>query len=60
VKAIDGHNVTLYGWRNLEVEITNYVGNIWIHQLAAEAVNMIEYNLILGIDWLEAINPDIN
>jgi hypothetical protein len=21
---------------------------------------MIKYNLILGIDWLEAINPDIN
>jgi hypothetical protein len=60
VKAINGHNVTSYGWRNLEVEITNYAGNIRIHQLAAEAVNIIEYDLILGMDWLEAVNPDIN
>jgi hypothetical protein len=60
VKAIDGHNVTSYGRRNLEVKITDCVGNIWIHQLAVEAVNMIEYNLILGMDWLEAVNPDIN
>jgi hypothetical protein len=60
VKAIDGHNVTLYSQRNLEVEITDYAGNIQIYQLAAEAVNMIKYNLILGIDWLEAVNPDIN
>jgi hypothetical protein len=60
VKAINGHNVTLYSRRNLEVKITNCVGNIWIYQLAAEAVNMIKYNLILGMDWLEAVNPDIN
>jgi hypothetical protein len=60
VKAIDGHNITLYGWRNLEVEITDCAGNIQIHQLAVEVVNMIKYNLILGIDWLEAVNPDIN
>jgi hypothetical protein len=31
VKAIDGHNVTSYGRRNLEVEITDCAGNIWIH-----------------------------
>ena len=57
--AVDGHQITIYGIYNLKIKAKdnhNITRNI---KPAFYATNMTYYNIILGLAWLDYVNPDI-
>ena len=60
VTAVDGHKIQSYGSRNLDLELTDASGTRRRQKLALEAVDMSGYEAILGHDWLQQANPDID
>jgi hypothetical protein len=60
VHAVDGHQITAYGSHSLFIRAadTNGFTREGVHQ--TEAVELAGYDLILGMPWLQAINPDID
>jgi hypothetical protein len=58
--AIDGHQITIYGTYNLKIKTKdnhNITRNI---KPAFYATNITHYNIILGLAWLDYVNPDIH
>ena len=60
VIAMDGHTVYSYGSHELDSELRDSRGIVRSHVLSCEAVKMTGYDLIIGFDWLEAVNPEID
>jgi hypothetical protein len=57
--AVDGHQITIYGTYNLRIKAKdnyNITRNI---KPAFYITNMTHYNVILGLTWLDYVNPDI-
>lgn len=60
VTAVDGHQIKSYGSRDMELQLTDASGAMRDEDVTCEAVNMQGYDMILGYDWLQHANPDIN
>ena len=60
VTAVDGHQIKSYGSRDMELQLTDALGAMRDEDVTCEAVNMQGYDMILGYDWLQHANPDIN
>ena len=56
IQAIDGHTVNSYSHRVLTCELSDSEGMLGTHQIFCEAVDISGYELILGYDWLKAVN----
>jgi hypothetical protein len=57
--AIDGHQITIYGTYNLKIKIKNNHNITRSTKPAFYATNMTYYDIILGLAWLDYVNPDI-
>ncbi|KAJ5758763.1 hypothetical protein N7520_005919 [Penicillium odoratum] len=60
VEAIDGHRIQSYGSRRITLELADSEGNKKKHTGIFEAVDMQGFDLILGYDWLQLVNPEID
>jgi Reverse transcriptase (RNA-dependent DNA polymerase). len=60
VKALDGHEISAYGHRILEVIAEDNNGMRRTQSHGFEAVDIEGYDAILGYPWLQEINPDPN
>jgi hypothetical protein len=59
VIAMDGHDVQSYGAHDLDLEMRDSAGVVRNHELTCEAVDMSGFDMIIGMDWLTDVNPDI-
>jgi hypothetical protein len=57
--AIDGHQITIYKIHNLRIKTKNDYNITRSTKPAFYATNMVYYNIILGLAWLDYVNPDI-
>jgi hypothetical protein len=60
VTAVDGHQIKSYGSRDMELQLTDASGAMRNEDVTCEAVKIQGYVIILGYDWLQHANPDIN
>jgi hypothetical protein len=58
--AVDGHQITIYGTYNLKIKAKNDHNIIRSTKLAFYVTDMTYYNVILGLAWLDYVNPDIH
>jgi hypothetical protein len=57
--AVDGHQITIYGTYNLRIKAKDDYNITRSTKSAFYAMNMTYYNVILGLAWLDYVNPDI-
>jgi hypothetical protein len=58
--AVDGHQITIYETYNLRIKVKDNYNITRSNKPAFYATNMIYYNVILGLAWLDYVNPDIH
>jgi hypothetical protein len=57
--AVDGHQITIYGTYNLRIKAKDNYNITQNIKPAFYITNMTHYNVILGLAWLDYVNPDI-
>ena len=57
--AVDGHPITIYREHTLDVEARDRHGQLAVTRLRPLATNFKGFDLILGMPWLKAVDPDI-
>jgi hypothetical protein len=57
--AVNGHQITIYGAHDLEIKIKDNYNIIRSTRRMFYVINMTYYNIILGLAWLDYVNPDI-
>ena len=60
VEAVDGRKIPSYGSRDVQLRLADRNGTRRVINMSCEAVDMTVYDLILGMDWLRSVNPDID
>lgn len=60
VEAIDGHEIQSYGSREIALRLADSAGNRTKVLMTCESVDMSKYDMVLGMDWLRTVNPDID
>lgn len=58
-EAVDGHKIATYGQATLDVTVPDSGDMVGKTSLSYHAVDMTKYDLILGVPWHVAANPDI-
>ena len=56
---MDGYQITIYETYNLRIKTKNNYNITRSIKLAFYITNMTHYNVILGLAWLDYVNPDI-
>jgi hypothetical protein len=57
--AVDGHQITIYGIYNLKIKTKDDYNITRSTKSAFYVTDMTHYNIILGLAWLDYVNPDI-
>jgi hypothetical protein len=57
--AIDGHQITIYRTHNLRIKAKDNHNITRNTKSAFYATDMTYYDIILGLVWLDYVNPDI-
>ena len=60
VHALDGHEIMSYGKHRVLTHVADHKGLAREHVHSFEAVEMAGYDVILGLPWLFAVNPEID
>lgn len=60
VEAVDGHEIQSYGSREILLRLADSTGTRTRLKWQCESVDMSRYDMILGYDWLQTVNPDID
>jgi hypothetical protein len=58
--AVNGHQITIYGTYDLKIKTKNDYNITRSTKPAFYATNMTHYDVILGLAWLDYVNPDIH
>jgi hypothetical protein len=58
--AIDGHQITIYGTHDLKIKAKDDHNITRSTKPAFYATDMTHYDVILGLAWLDYVNPDIH
>ena len=58
--AVDGHQITIYGAHDLEIKAKDDHNVIRSTRRMFYATDMTHYDVILGLAWLDYVNPDIH
>jgi hypothetical protein len=56
---IDGHQITIYKTHNLKIKAKDNHNITRSTKPAFYATDITYYNIILGLAWLDYVNPDI-
>jgi hypothetical protein len=57
--AVNGHQITIYRIYDLRIKIKDNHNITRSTKPVFYATNMTHYNVILGLAWLDYVNPDI-
>jgi hypothetical protein len=57
--AVNGHQITIYKTHNLRIKAKDDHNITRSIKSAFYATDIIYYNIILGLTWLDYVNPDI-
>jgi hypothetical protein len=57
--VVDGYQITIYGTYDLRIKAKDNYNITRSTKPAFYAINMTYYNIILGLAWLDYVNPDI-
>ena len=57
--AVNRHQITIYGTHELEIKVKDNHNVVQRTRNKFYATDMTHYNIILGLVWLDHINPDI-
>jgi hypothetical protein len=57
--AVNGHQITIYEIYNLKIKTKNNHNITRSTKPAFYITNITHYNIILGLVWLDYVNPDI-
>jgi len=57
--AVDGHQITIYGTHELEIKAKDNHNVVQRTKRMLYATDMTHYDVILGLAWLDYVNPDI-
>jgi hypothetical protein len=57
--AVNGHQITIYGTYDLRIKAKDNHNIIRSIKPAFYATDMIYYDIILGLAWLDYVNSDI-
>jgi hypothetical protein len=60
VRTIGGQPLKVYGTHHADTVVTDELGTTKKTKHRYLAVEVVDYDLILGIDWLREVNPDID
>jgi hypothetical protein len=58
--AMDGHQITIYGTYDLRIKAKDNHNITRNTKPAFYATDITHYNIILGLAWLDYVNPDIH
>lgn len=58
--AVDGHQITIYGTHDLRIKAKDDHNITRSTKPAFYATDMTHYDVILGLAWLDYVNPDIH
>lgn len=58
-EAVNSHWITTFGKANLDIIVLNSSNQLKTISQQYYAVDMVKYNLILGIPWHKMADPDI-
>jgi hypothetical protein len=58
--AVDGHQITIYRTYNLRIKAKDDYNITRSTKPAFYVTNIVHYNVILGLTWLDYVNPDIH
>src|SRR5450432_3557401 len=58
--VVDGYQITIYETHDLEIKAKDDYNVIRSTRRIFYAINITHYNVILGLAWLDYINPDIH
>ena len=59
-KAVDGHQIRLFGRHQLKVHATDSQGEQTIASCNLYATDIKQFDMILGMNWLRKVDPDIS
>jgi hypothetical protein len=57
--VVDGHQITIYGTYDLRIKTKDDYNITRSTKPAFYVTDMTHYNVILGLAWLDYVNPDI-
>ncbi|KAJ5555598.1 hypothetical protein N7461_004068 [Penicillium sp. DV-2018c] len=60
IEAVNGRKIPSYGSRDIQLKLTDRNDTPRVMDITCEFVDMKVYDLILGMDWLTSVNPDID
>jgi gag-polyprotein putative aspartyl protease len=58
--VMNGHQITIYRTHDLEIKTKNNHNVIRNTRRIFYVTNITHYNIILGLAWLDYVNPDIH